>query len=252
MLDPTQPLFLQEASLWLGFLVSLAIFSLLVRENFLARFTLHILVGTTLGYAAVMAWQAVLHPMLIAPLMNDPAANVALLFPLVLGLILLIAGLERVFQPRRQSQQLAGWRRMLGLLGAFPVALVLGLSIAILTLGTIQGTLAPQSLRAAATGLDGSGGPIQFLLGVLMLLITTGALLHLRIKPERDLAEQPAWVRSLLIGWMAIGKRGIWLATGVIFARLMASRFSLLIARVQFLADQLETTGLWQWLQRLQ
>lgn len=141
---------------------------------------------------------------------------------------------------------------MLGLLGAIPVALVIGLGIAVITLGSIQGTLAPQSLRAAATGLDGSGGPAQFLLGALMLLITTGALLQLRIKPSRDLADQPAWVRSLLTGWMAIGKRGLWLAAGVIFARLMASRFSLLIARVEFLAGRLETTGLWQWLDRFQ
>ncbi len=251
MLDPAQPLFLQEASLWLGFLVSLAIFSVLVRENFLARFTLHILVGAALGYAAVLAWQAVLRPMLIAPLMSDPAANMTLFFPLILGLILLVAGLERVFRPRRHMQQPAAWRRVIGLMGAFPVALVLGLSIAILTLGTIQGTLAPQSLRAAATGLDFSGGPLVLLLGALMLLVTTGSLLHLRIKPDRDLVDQPAWVRSLLVGWMAIGKRGIWLAAGVLFARLMASRFSLLIARIQFLADQLETTGLWQWLDRL-
>ena len=119
MLDPAQPLFLHEVSLWFGFLVSLAIFSLIVRENFLARFTLHVLVGSTLGYAAVLAWQAVLLPMLVTPLMDDPAANVALLFPLILGLIMLVAGLERVFRPRRQSQQIAGWRRTLSLFGAF-------------------------------------------------------------------------------------------------------------------------------------
>lgn len=252
MLDPAQPLFLQVTSLWLGFLVSLAIFSLLIRENFLARFTLHVLVGSALGYAAVLAWQAVLRPMLIAPLMSNPAANATLFFPLILGLIMLVAGLERVFRPGYHTQQPVRWRRVIGLLGAIPVALVLGLSIAVLTLGTIQGTLAPQSLRAAATGLNLSGGPIELLIGALMLLITTGSLLHLRIKPDRDLVDQPAWVRSLLVGWMAIGKRGIWLAAGVLFARLMASRFSLLIARVQFLAEQLETTGLWQWLERLQ
>jgi hypothetical protein len=252
MLDPAQPLFLQEAGLWLGFLVSLAIFSLLIGENFLARFTLHVLVGSALGYAAVLAWQVALKPMLIAPLMSDPAANVSLFFPLILGLIMAVAGLERVFRTRRSRGEPGTWRRVISLLGAVPVALVLGLGIAILTLGTIQGTLAPQSLRAAASGLDASGGAIDLLLGALMLLVTTGTLLHLRIKPNRDLVDQPAWVRSLLAGWMAIGKRGIWLASGVIFARLMASRFSLLIARIQFLADRLETTGLWKWLERLQ
>ena len=252
MLDPSPPLFLHDVSLWLGFLVSLALFSLLIGENFLARFTLHILVGATLGYAAVLAWQAVLEPMLAAPLLDDPSANLALLFPLLLVLIMSAAGLERVFRSRHPTTQLAAWRRLLSVLGSFPVALVLGLSIAVITLGTIEGTLAPQALRAAATGLDGSSGIVNLLVGALMLLITTGALLQLRIKPARDLANQPAWVRSLLLGWMAIGKRGLWLAAGVIFARLIASRFSLLIARVQFLASQLETTGVWQWLQRLQ
>ena len=48
---------------------------------------------------------------------------------------------------------------------------------------------------------------------------------------------------------MAIGKRGLWLMAGVLFARLMASRFSLLIARMSALAAQLDDIGLWEWFQ---
>lgn len=248
ILYETQPPLLQAIGLWLGFTISLFVFSMIVRENALSRLALHLLVGTSLGYAALLAWQEVLQPLLFAPLLADGRSNGHLLIPLVLGLLLTVAGLEQIFRPRATSARPARWRRMLGLLGALPIALIVGLSIAIVTLGSIQGTLAPQTLRAAATGLQRSQGLIDLAVGALMLLITTGALLHLRVKPERDLSGQPPWARNLLLGWMAIGKRGLWLAAGALFARLMASRFSLLIARIGALAAQLEEAGLWDWL----
>ena len=249
MADAALSTLMQTAGLWLGFLVSLCLFSLIIGDNVLSRLALHVLVGSTLGYAALMAWQEVLSPRLLVPLVDDPPANRSLFVPLTLALLLAASGLERIFRPNNRSGPPASWRQFFSVLGILPVALTVGLTIAIIMLGSIQGTLAPLTLRTAATGLvltDGVGG---WLAGILTLLITTGALLHVRIKPERDLKRQPRWLQQFLNGWMTIGRYGLWLAAGVIFARLMASRFSLLIAWFNTLAKQLQQTGLLDLLQ---
>jgi hypothetical protein len=81
---------------------------------------------------------------------------------------------------------------------------------------------------------------------VLTLLITTATLLYLYVDPARYLAEQPTYVRRLLNSWLWLGQRALWLAAGIIFARLMASRLSLLIARIDYLITALTSTPFWQ------
>jgi hypothetical protein len=85
-----------------------------------------------------------------------------------------------------------------------------------------------------------------FLAGVLTLLITTATLLYLYVDPARYLAGQPSYVRQLLNGWLWLGQRAIWLAAGILFARLMASRLSLLIARIDYLIAALDAMRFWQ------
>jgi hypothetical protein len=72
-------------------------------------------------------------------------------------------------------------------------------------------------------------------------------LLYLYVDPARYLAEQPVYVRRLLNSWLWLGQRAIWLAAGIIFARLMASRLSLLIARIDYLITTFSATPFWQW-----
>ena len=83
-----------------------------------------------------------------------------------------------------------------------------------------------------------------------MLVITSGVLIYLRAdQPMID--QQPAVLRQVLNGWVAIGKRALWLAAGLLFARLLVARLSLLIARIEYFIIQLEQTGLWRWMESL-
>jgi hypothetical protein len=86
-----------------------------------------------------------------------------------------------------------------------------------------------------------------FLAGALTLLLTTATLLYLYVDPARYLTEQPLFIRRLLNGWIWIGQRALWFAAGIIFARLMASRLSLLIARIDYLITAFYATSFWQW-----
>ena len=247
-----------STGIWIGFLFTLMIFSAILGDNALARLGQYILVGAALGYAAVLAWQEVLRPQLLAPLAttftaapaNGVQAMIWLWILLALAILLTVAGLERIFRAPTRPDSAQGWRGVLHVFGAIPLALMLGVAVATGLIGAVQGTLWPQFLRAAQTGLPLRSSPATLGMGILTLLITSGVLIYLRAdQPMID--RQPAILRQLLNGWVAIGKRALWLAAGLLFARLLVARLTLLIARADYFMLYLEQTGIWRWVEAL-
>lgn len=232
-----------QFGLWVGLLISLALASILLRDNALARLAQHILVGAGIGYATVLAVRAVLWPQVFAPLQSGGLTSPGYWINIVLLFCLFVAGTAQILTQGHGP-------RWLTAVGALPVAFIAGAGIAVAALGVVQGTLAPQFLRAAATGLP-AGPVLTVVTGLLTLAVTSGAIVHLRVNPARDLRAAPAWMRNLVNAWAAIGRRGLWLAAGVIFARLAAARVSLLAARVEYLAATVQQTGIWMWFTRL-
>jgi hypothetical protein len=231
---------------WGSLLMTLIIFSGIAGDHALARMGQHLLVGASIGYMGVLAIQHVLRPRLIAPLLANPTGEPLRWVPLILGLLLIIAGLDRTLRaPQTTAPPL--WRRALHSIGRLPVALLLAVGLSAGLFGALQGTLLPQFWRAAQTAFDPTVSIPIFLAGVLTLLITTATLLYLYVDPARYLAEQPPYIKQLLNGWLWLGQRALWLAAGIIFARLMASRLSLLIARIDYLVATFSATPFWQW-----
>lgn len=231
---------------WGSLVMTLIIFSGVLGDHALARLGQHLLVGASLGYLGVLAIQHVLRPRLIAPLLADPTGDPWRWVPLGLGIVLLVAGLDRtVRSPSVTPPSL--WRRGLHGVGRVAVALLLAVGLSAGLFGVLQGTLFPQFWQAALTAFDPAVSIGVFLAGVLTLLITTATLLYLYVDPARYLAEQPVYVRRLLNSWLWLGQRALWLAAGIIFARLMASRLSLLIARLDYLITAFAATPFWQW-----
>jgi hypothetical protein len=240
---------LNQASVWVGFIFSLLILSSILGDHALARFAHHVLVGAAFGYAVVIAYHHVLQPRIIAPLQAGDTANLAVWTPLVLGVILVVAGLDRTgLQQAQAPRQLPSWRRGLAAAGRLPVALLLGVGVGVAIVGTLQGTLFPQYMRAGEIGFAASGPSAQVLTGVLTLVLTTGALLSLFVDVERHLANAPAAVSAVMAGWLWVGKRALWFAAGLVFARLLAARLSVLIAQFEALAAVLHNTVVGEWL----
>ncbi len=245
----------QIAGMWIGLGVSLAIFSLILGENWLSRLAQYLLVGTGLGYAAVLAWQAVLLPRLFAPLLTGQASDWTLWVGLILGGLLWLAGIERLANgqdddPAARPPRPRPFTRLLRGVGVLPVALLVGTVVGVGVAGAWQGTLLPQIMRAVTWQSDHGSQTLDLLTGGLVLFLTTGALLALVMDVERY-PVGPALVRGMVKLWIWLGQRGIWLAAGVIFARLLAARFSLLIAWFYGLFIFLENTGLWRWADRV-
>lgn len=240
---------LNLAGFWAGLIMTLLIFSALAGDHALARAGLHILVGASLGYAGVLVIRQILRPQLLDPLLAAPSADLRLWIPLALGVLLLVAGVDRTARQGSDAPP-ALWRRGLYGAGRVPVALLLAVGIAAGLFGALQGTLLPQFRRAAQMAFAAGATPLDFFSGALTLVITTATLIYLYGNPERTLAEQPVVVRRLMQAWLWLGRRAIWLAAGLIFARLMASRLSLLIARVEYLVAAFQQTPLARWLER--
>jgi hypothetical protein len=243
-----------DAGLLVGFVLSLLIFSYLIKDTVLARLAQYVLVGASLGYAGVLAIKNVLWPRLVTPLLlarageptMPPLLGSPLLswwLPLLLGALLWLSALEFMRRPPGPGSSI--WRRWLRLVGTLPLGLLLGTGVGVGIAGAIQGTLGPQFLRAAQIGIPAVADTGLLTMGILTLVITGGTLLYLHTDRSAIPKRGPGW----LIGpWRWIGQRALWLAAGVIFARLVAARLSLLIARIDYFTFSLPNTSFWQWL----
>lgn len=247
------PVLLADAGLWVGLLVTLAIFSLLFGDNLLARVAQHLLVGAGMGYAVLLAVQYVLSPRLLAPIARG--AWISYLPLLLLTLMLLVAGLDRIFAQGGEHGNLSTspgrGRTLLHGLGAVPLAIVLGVGIGAAVVGMVQGTLFVQVWQViVGTWRDAPAGTNVWM-GALTLFLTTATLLHLSLNRRQQIDPLPRPLCDLLALWVWFGERALWIATGVLLARLFASRLTLLVDRMGWLANSLQATGLWQWVQSI-
>ncbi len=264
------PGLLQDAGLVLGLVISLAIGSYLIRDSFLARLGQYILVGAGLGYTAVLVWGNVLWPRLFAPLVADPMVwlsgpGSALLhrwLPLALGILMWGGGAELLRRPPGGL----GARYFLRMLAAFPAAILIGVGLGVGVSGAVQGTLWPQLTAAALP----AAVQATWLVRLITLLITGGVLIHLQfgreaggrgVGPALELSPGAAEAaassqgrtrrhRMLLLTplrvWEGIGRRALWLAAGILFARLALARFSLALARLDYFLFEVPRSDLWQ------
>jgi hypothetical protein len=244
-----QPDWITGAGMWVGLIVSLLVFSAIFGDHWLARLGQTILVAAGLGYAAAVTWHAVVGLPFVQGLIAAPRAEPWNWIPIVLAVLLVVAAAERILLQGEGGPPAGGFRRVLRWGGVVPAALLLAAGIAVVAVGVVQGTLLPQFLAAARTGIRWEAPLDLFFAGLLTLVITASALVFWGLDPQHHLAGQPRWVQRLMRAWVWFGQRAVWLAAGAIFARLLASRTSLLIAEFEFMRATFASTGLWQIIQ---
>lgn len=245
----------------IGFLLSLAMFSYIVRDNWLVRLAQYLLIGVGLGYTAVITWQSVLLPRLVRPLLEPsngfvqamPGSTSTPLFliwiPLFLGLLLWIAGIDYLRGGDSEKGRVRQWLHGLAVL---PLAIIAGVGLGVGIAGTLQGTFVPQFLRAADFGLQLDAAPGVLMLGILTLLITSSTLLYIQVDAsEIQDRSLPLYLRVLVRGWGWIGQRALWLTAGFLFAQIFSARMTLLIARLEYFLFDVRSSNVWHWLQAM-
>lgn len=224
---------------WAGFLFSLLIFSSLLGEHRLARLAQYVLVGLSMGYLGVLAIQYGIRPFFERSLVMDTGTPWRVV-TWILALLLLVAGSERILSRGREATNSA----LLRGLGVLPVGLLVGVGVAVALIGLVQVTLGPQAWvlisRQSAAALASSKST-----WLLSLILSAGVLFQLTIHPERHLAWQFAPLRQLMQIWMWIGQRALWFAAGLLFARIFAARYMVLIALLEQWRNQIAASGWW-------
>jgi hypothetical protein len=144
-----------QLGLWIGFILTLMVFSYLLGDNFLYRLAIYVFVGLAAGFITMVTVESVLIPWLQATVQTGDIGSQALgLIPFVLGLLLLTKGSRRF-----------------GRLGNLALAFIVGIGTAVAVVGAISGTLLPlSSATASSVSIDPLNG-FLLVLGVVCTLI---------------------------------------------------------------------------------
>lgn len=201
---------------WVAAILTLMVFSFLLSDNPLFRLAEHLLVGTTLAYATVVAVHQVLLPRLVAPLAQDPQANWHLLVPLALGFLLFFKASRRL-----------SW------VGNTSLAFLFGVGAALAIGGGLGSSLFPQvrdtivSLNPADLG-PGPSALASAVDNLFLVLGTLGTLAYFTFTAR----SRQGWTQQIAFG---LGRGFIMITLGALFANLAISRLSLFLERLQFL-----------------
>jgi hypothetical protein len=210
----------------LGFALTLMVFSYVLGDNALFRLTIHLFIGASAGYAAVVAWYSVVFPRLILPLFNGTQSErLFVLFPLVLSGLLIFKASPRLSR-----------------IGNPAIAYLVGVGVATIIGGAVLGTIFPQ-VMATINLLDldaapptGGSLPVQLAQALFILVGTSTTLIYFHFGARQKLGavpRRPEWVEILAL----IGQIFIAITFGVIFAGVFVASLTALIERVYFVTN---------------
>jgi hypothetical protein len=209
---------IEVISAFIGFILTLMIFSYLIGDNPLFRVAVYLFIGVSSGYAAAVVWHSVLMPKLFAPL-SDPNQRAFMVIPLILAFSLLAKLLPRF-----------SW------IGNFAMALMVGVGAAIAIGGALFGTLIPQAQAAMeALNFRNAGNETEAFLklieGVVMLIGTVLTLAYFQFSAKR--APNGTVKRNGAIEISAqVGRIFIAVTLGVLFAGVYMAVLTAMIERL--------------------
>jgi hypothetical protein len=186
----------------IGLVLTLFIYSYILGDNPLYRLAVHILVGVSAAYAAVVVIREVMLPVLVR-LREEPTNAANLWLAPVLVLILLFA--------------LKRWT------GNGAVAFLIAVGSAVALVGAVQGTLLPQITAVSSNPLF----PGQ---GIVTAVLTVCTLLTFQFT-RRINSTEPRW-QSVLSG---IGRAVLMITFGVLYAAVLNTSLLLLADRLNYL-----------------
>lgn len=197
-----------------GLTLTLFIYSyLFIGDKFPYRLAMHILVGASAAYAAVIVIRQVMQPVYHTIRQNPQPADVLyLLVPILLALFLLLRRLRAT-----------SW------IGNSTIALLTGVGAAVALQGALAGTLLPQ-LTGAGT-VTAWQGPWP---GIVIAILTAITLLSFQFTTFRA-SGSGVWERSRWqqgITWL--GRAVLMITFGALFAATLNTSFILLADRIQF------------------
>jgi hypothetical protein len=210
----------------IGLLFTLFVFSYLLGDNPLFKLAIYIFIGVASGYAAIVAFNSVLLPQLVIPLLSpNRLEQVVGLIPMILSVLLITKLFPRFAR-----------------IGNISMAFLVGIAAATVIGGAVTGTLFPQiqasinvyDLRAGA--VPGGSLPVQLANGSIILIGTVASLAYFHFGTRYSGAE-PERRANWLEGIRLVGQVFIAVTLGYLFAGVYTSALAALIERLQFFVN---------------
>ncbi len=202
--------FFDAFGIWLGFFVTIAIFSFLYKDNPFYKIAEQIFVGLSAGYWFVYTFFNVLKPNLIDKLTSDFTGNAILLIPAFLGLLMLVRLIPKM-----------EW------LSRYPISLLIGTTASIGMLRYLKSNVVNQMIATMINPFAG-GSAVEVIGSILLIVGTLTGIIYFYFSSKHE-------------GIMGVtAKTGIYflmISFGAAFGYTAMARISLLIGRVQFLKN---------------
>lgn len=214
----------------LGFLLTILIFSYLLGDNPFFQLAIHIFIGVSAAYVAIVTINNVLIPRLILPLINGSGGDRLLSLLLLIPSLFLLAKVT----PLRKA-------------GNWSVAILVGIGAAAAIGGAVTGTLFPQIL-GTINSVDPSAYSFstnrwnQAINGFIIILGTVSTLLYFHFG-TLEKSGQPS-ERLLIIERISkIGKVFLAITFGALYAGVYLSALAALVERLTFVWEFLNNLG---------
>jgi len=216
---------------FVGFVLTLLVFSYVLGDNALFRVAAHIFVGVSAGYAAIITIYDVLLPQLIYPLVYGGSEEKYLSIALLIPSLFLFT-------------KVTPWKRA----GDWAMAILVGIGAAAAVGGAITGTLFPQTLGAinsfeTSTSPNSSNIWINLLNAGIVVLGTISTLIFFHFGARSKPGHAPQRL-ALIENISKIGQLFIATTFGVLFAGVYLAALTALIERVSFLWNFIREIGL--------
>jgi len=198
---------IEISGLIVGFLLTVFVYSFVVKDNPMYRLAVHILVGVSAGFAGVVVVNQVLIPVAESIISQDDNNQLVLwVIPIILAVLLLAKLFPRF-----------AW------IGNSSMAVLIAVGSAVGLVGAILGTLIPQITATYESGL--------VTIVVALLTVCVLAYFHFtgRLTNENDV-ELPAWYQYITL----TGKFVMTIALAGVFAGLFSTTLVLLSERFGF------------------
>ena len=235
-----EPAGMERIGLWVGLCMSLGLFSMIWREHRIARLLQYVLVGAATGWLFVLVWTSLIQPRVAVPVQAGTWQATAI-GPLLLFLLLAAAAaLPHPPSPTGPLGPYAKPIRVLKAAASLAATAILAFTAATVVGGMLVGTLLPQMTFAARTGWQ-----------LLATSLLTGLTLLACATAGSRIKSLPDRIAGVIHGVSALGQPLLMLAAGMVFARLMTSRTTLLGTFLEGLLESLALLSGTDWPGRL-
>ena len=213
----------EEIGLWAGFVLTLMVYSYLIRDNFLYRLAVYVFVGMAAGYVSIVTFESVLTPWLESTVGSGETGRAVLgILPFILVLLLLFKTTSRIAR-----------------FGNLGIAFIIGVGSAVAVVGALIGTLIPFARLTAGEGA-GAEEATDIINAIVILVGVVTSLLYFQYLSRRTPTGDVGRGRTMTT-LTTLGQGFIVVTLGAIYATAIVTSLTIFSERIAFILTQLTT-----------